>query len=175
MMPVIEYPGVVEEFVGFFCQDLSYYQVKRLKQYFTGLITDSKSTVSGIASRMVDPVDQSSPNRFLALYSWDEEGVNRRMLELLQSMEGMGWRRDWVIAVDDTLLPKAGKRMPGAGKLFDHSSGRFVHVVPRHEPLRRSREGLPGVQAVSRAREKGGCCPRLQDEGGGGHGTSGRM
>jgi hypothetical protein len=128
MMPVVEYPGVVKEFVGFFSRDLSYHQVKRLKQCLTGLITESKPTVSGIASRMVASMDQSSPNRFLTLYSWEEEGVNGRRLELLQSMEGMGWRRDGVIAVDDTLLSKAGRRMPVAGKLFDHSSGRFVHA-----------------------------------------------
>jgi len=33
-----------------------------------------------------------------------------------------------VVAVDDTLLPKRGKKMPGAGKLWDHASGRFVHA-----------------------------------------------
>jgi hypothetical protein len=40
----------------------------------------------------------------------------------------MGWRRDGVVAVDDTLLSKTGKRMLGAGRLFDHFSGRFVHA-----------------------------------------------
>jgi hypothetical protein len=69
MMPVVEYPGVAEEFVGFFSQDISYHQVKRLKQYLTGLITDGKPTIRRIASRMVDPVDHSSLNRFLTLYS----------------------------------------------------------------------------------------------------------
>jgi len=33
-----------------------------------------------------------------------------------------------VVAIDDTLLPKTVRRMPGAGKLYDHSSGRFMHA-----------------------------------------------
>ena len=33
-----------------------------------------------------------------------------------------------MVAIDDTLLPKRGKKMPGAGKLWDHASGRFVHA-----------------------------------------------
>jgi hypothetical protein len=42
---------------------------KRFKQYLTGVITDGKPTVSRIASRLVDLVDQSSVNRSLTLYS----------------------------------------------------------------------------------------------------------
>jgi hypothetical protein len=33
-----------------------------------------------------------------------------------------------VVAIDDTLLPKTGKKMPGAGRLWDHDSGRYVHA-----------------------------------------------
>ena len=33
-----------------------------------------------------------------------------------------------MIAIDDTLLPKRGKKTPGAGKLWDHASGRYVHA-----------------------------------------------
>jgi len=32
------------------------------------------------------------------------------------------------VAIDDTLLPKTGKKMPGAGKLWDHASRRYVHA-----------------------------------------------
>jgi hypothetical protein len=32
------------------------------------------------------------------------------------------------VAIDDTLLSKRGRKMPGAGKLFDYSSGRYVHA-----------------------------------------------
>lgn len=64
-------------------------------------------------------MDQSSLNRFLTLYEWDEDLLNKRRLEMLQSMKEMGWRREGVVSLDDTLLPKTGRKIPGAGRLWD--------------------------------------------------------
>ncbi|KPV65014.1 MAG: hypothetical protein AOA65_0588 [Candidatus Bathyarchaeota archaeon BA1] len=61
-MPIIDFPGVVKEFAGFFRQVFSYHQLKRFKQYLSGLITGGKPTVRSMASRLVDHVDQSSLN-----------------------------------------------------------------------------------------------------------------
>jgi hypothetical protein len=60
MMPIVEYLGVVEEFVGWFDQDLSLHELKRFKEYLTGVITNGKPIISRIVSRLVDRVDQSS-------------------------------------------------------------------------------------------------------------------
>lgn len=49
-------------------------------------------------------MDQSSLNRFLTLYEWDEEKLKEKRLEMLQSVKEMRWRRIGVIAIDDTLL-----------------------------------------------------------------------
>jgi len=128
MLPIIGFPDVVGEFAGFFRQVFSWNQFRRFKQYLSGLITGKKSTVRSIASRLVDPVDQSSLNRFLTLYDWDEEGLNRRRLEMLQSIKEMRWRREGVVAIDDSLLQKAGRKMPGAGKFWDPNSNSYVHA-----------------------------------------------
>lgn len=122
------HPAVVEEFADFFHRIFSWHQFRRFKQYLTGLITGGNPSVRSIASRQVEPVDQSTLNRFLTTYDWDREELNKRRLQLLQSEKATRWRRDGVIAIDDTLLPKTGKKMPGAGKLWDHASGRFVHA-----------------------------------------------
>ena len=37
------------------------------------------------------------------------------------------WRRNGVVAIDDTLLPKTGEGIPGAGKLWDHNSNSIVY------------------------------------------------
>lgn len=128
MLPIIGFPNVVGEFAGFFRQVFSWNQFGRFKQYLSGLITGRKVTVRSIASRLVDPVDQSSLNRFLTLYEWDEERLNRRRLETLQSIEEMRWRGEGVAALDDSLLPKTGRKMPGAGKFWDPSSKSYVHA-----------------------------------------------
>ncbi|MFH1447411.1 MAG: transposase [Candidatus Micrarchaeota archaeon] len=136
MLPVMGSPGVVEEFAGFFRRLFSWHQFRRFKQYLSGLITGGKDTVRSIASRLVERADQSNLNRFLTLPGWEEERLNRGRLDLLQSMEETRWRRDGVVAIDDTLLAKTGRRMPGAGKLWDRTACRYVHAVSGHEPLR---------------------------------------
>jgi len=128
MLPMIGFPSVVEEHAGFFRRMFSWHQFRRFKQYLSGLITGRKPTVRSIASRLVEPADQSSLNRFLTLYNWDDEMVNGRRLELLQSTRATRWSWDGVVAIDDTLLPKTGRKMPGAGKLWDHNSGSYVHA-----------------------------------------------
>jgi hypothetical protein len=97
MLPIIGFPNVVGEFAGFFRQVFSWNQFRRFKQYLSGLITGRKPTIRSMASRLVDRVDQSSLNRFLTLYEWDEEGLNRRRLEILQSMEEMRWLREGAV------------------------------------------------------------------------------
>lgn len=77
LIPIIGFPGVVKEFAGWFRQVLSHHQLRRFKQYLSGLITGVKPTIRRMASRLVDRVDQSSLNRFLTLYEWDEERVIR--------------------------------------------------------------------------------------------------
>ena len=49
------------------------------------VITDGKPTIRRMALGLVERVDQSSLKRFLTLYGWDEEGVNRRRLESNQT------------------------------------------------------------------------------------------
>lgn len=128
MIPIIDFPDVVKEFACLFRHIFSYHQLKRFKQYMSGLITGRKPTIRSIASRLVEPVDQSSLNRFLTLYEWDEEKLKEKRLEMLQSMKEMRWRRIGVVAIDDTLLPKTGRKIPGAGKLWDHNSKSYVHA-----------------------------------------------
>ena len=127
MLPIIGFPNVVEEFAGFFRQVFSWNQFRRFKQYLSGLITGRKVTVRSIASRLVDPVDQSSLNRFLTLYEWDEERLNRRRLDTLQSIEEMRWRGEGVTALDNSLLPKTGRKMPRAISVANSTEAEIQH------------------------------------------------
>ena len=39
MLPITGFPGVVEEFADWFSRNLSFHQLRRFKQYLSGLIT----------------------------------------------------------------------------------------------------------------------------------------
>jgi hypothetical protein len=38
------------------------------------------------------------------------------------------WRKDGVVAIDDTPLPKTGKKIPGAAKFWDHKTNSYVYT-----------------------------------------------
>jgi len=52
MLPIIGFPGVVEEFAEWFSRNLSFHQLRRFKQYLSGLITGVKPTIRRMASRL---------------------------------------------------------------------------------------------------------------------------
>jgi len=51
MLPIVDFPRVVKEFAGHFRKNFSFNQLRRFKQYLTGLMTGGKATVSRMASR----------------------------------------------------------------------------------------------------------------------------
>jgi len=60
MIPIMDSPKVVRQFTNHFSTTLSYHHTKRTEQHLTGIITGRKVTVRSIASRLVEPADQSS-------------------------------------------------------------------------------------------------------------------
>lgn len=131
MLPVMGHPAVVEESADLFRRIFSWHQFRRFKQYLTGLITGGNPSVRSITIRQVDPVDQSTLNRFLTTYDWSREELNRRRLQLLQTEKATKWRRDGVVAIDDTLPPKTG-----------------LFVLPQGEDNSRYLSGLVNVSSI---------------------------
>jgi len=81
-----------------------------------------------MAERFREPVSQKSLNRFLTEYVWSPEELNDQRLRVLQDDPKMRWHGKGVIIIDDTLMKKTGKKIPGAGKLYEHTGNRFVHA-----------------------------------------------
>lgn len=133
MITVLEIPSVVKSHESLF--GFSGQIKKHFSQYLTGLIVSENLTVTGINSIFKDANDQSSMNRFLTEYEWDEQEVNDKRLGLLQSAVGTKWIKSGFVVIDDTLVDKDGIHIAGVGKLFDHCEGKYVlaqNVVTSH-------------------------------------------
>lgn len=133
MLPIVEIPSIVKTHESLF--EFSGQLKKHFRQYVTGLIVSENHTIKGINSLFVDSNDQSSMNRFLTEYEWNEQKLNDKRLELLQSEEGTKWIKSGFVVIDDTLIDKDGIHIAGVGKLFDHCEGKYVlaqNVVTTH-------------------------------------------
>lgn len=135
MFPITEIPPVVSGVSSFFSALFNKQQLKHFREYETGLIVSSNKTIQAINSLFLEGNDQSSLNKFLTQSDWDEEELNNKRLELLQTKEKTRWKHYGIIAIDDTIAHKTGKDMEGADWFYDHSSGKNVlghNIVTAH-------------------------------------------
>lgn len=72
----------------------------------------------------MESTDQSCLNRFLTRAEWDEQALNERHLELLQSDPSMRYHDRGVIALDNVLIDHDGKHIEDAGWFWDHAEER---------------------------------------------------
>ena len=128
MLPITEIPSLVADSTENFQSVFSWHQKRHFQRYLTGLMTDPNVTVSHMAGRFSEPVSQRGLNRFLTEYVWSSEELNDQRLRTLQEDPKMRWHSKGVIIFDDTLIEKSGKKIPGAGKLYDHNTGSYVHA-----------------------------------------------
>ncbi len=99
-------------------------------RYIHGLVVSDKKTINSINKDFMNSKNQSSLNRFLTKYKWDENKLNElRLKEFLTKRNG------GMLILDDSLIEKTGKRIEGVGYLFDHTQNKNIlchNIVSTH-------------------------------------------
>ena len=109
------------------------------QRFLSGLLISENKTIQAINRLFVlDLKDQSSLNRFLNSSPFDEEKLNTRRLEMLQSNEHTCFKyplkgcpkgtHPGCISVDDTLLEHVGKKIDGIYVIWCHVKGCYVYA-----------------------------------------------
>lgn len=128
MLPITQVPVLIEESCEHFQSVFSWNQRKLFQKYLTGLISNPNVTVSFIANSFSDGGSQKALNRFLTEYDWDLQELNKQRLVMLQEDSVTRWTASGVVCLDDTLIDKSGKFIPGAGHFYDHSHDCYKHA-----------------------------------------------
>ena len=124
MLPITDFLSCTDPLDEF--DSLSYHQTHHAKTYVTGLAAASSKTVTGIAREVLPAGSDRALNKFLTEYNWDEDELNHERLEKLQNHGETRWSKDGYIIIDDSVLQRTGKELPGAGSFYDHSEGEPV-------------------------------------------------
>jgi hypothetical protein len=124
MLPIANYPSVVEEFLPKVKNGFSKPQLKQFARYLTGLIVCDNKTVTAINNSFVDHNDQSALNNWLAQSGWSDEKIDKARKELIKEEQKAKNLTSGVLIVDDTLNHKTGKHMEGVNIHFDHAEGK---------------------------------------------------
>jgi hypothetical protein len=126
MLPLVEYPEVVQRYAPYFKDVFSAEALVEFKRYISGLIVCENKTVEGINRLFVqESRNQSSLNRLLTQSPYDLPALNQARLKMLSSLPGTQLKAHGVLSVDDTLLSHYGKNFEQIAKLFDPVSGTY--------------------------------------------------
>ena len=127
MLPLVEFPEVVERYAPWFEEVFSPQAYIEFKRYVSGLMVLENKTVEGINRLMVvEARSQSSLNRLLNRSPFSLEALNEARLAMLASQPGSQMKKKGVLSVDDTLLTHTGRHIEHIAKLYDHVSHSYV-------------------------------------------------
>ncbi len=127
MIPLVEFPEIVEHYAPYFAGVFSEEAFIEFKRYISGLIVSENKTVDGINRLFVmESRNQTSLNRLLTESPYSLEGINEARREVLESVPGTRIKAKGVVSIDDTLLTHYGQHFEQIAKLWDHVSESYV-------------------------------------------------
>lgn len=128
MVPIVEFPAIVEHYAPFFEAVFSEDAFVQFKRYISGLLISENKTISGINQLFINEVrSQSSLNRTLTHSPFSLGDLNQARLGMLESIPGTRIKpTKGVIGLDDTLLTHYGQKFEKVAKLWDHTNNCYV-------------------------------------------------
>jgi hypothetical protein len=127
MIPLVEFPTVMEYYAPFFKEVFSDEAFVQFKRYLSGLIVSENKTVDGINRLfVVESRNQSSLNRLMTESPFKLDSLNKARLKVLDSLPRTRLKQRGVLSVDDTLLTHYGHDFEQIAKLYDHVTGSYV-------------------------------------------------
>jgi hypothetical protein len=128
MVPIVEFPKIVEHYAPFFEPVFSAEAFVQFKRYISGLLVSENKTISGMNQLFVKEVRaQSSLNRLLTSSPFSVAALNAARLEMLASMPRTQIKpKKGVLGLDDTLLTHYGQAFEKIAKLWDHVNNCYV-------------------------------------------------
>jgi hypothetical protein len=127
MLPLVEFPEIVQHYAPWFETVFSSEALVQFRRYLSGLIISENKTVDGINRLFViDSRNQSSLNRLLTASPFSEATLNQQRLALLNSLNGTRLKPKGVLSVDDTLLTHYGRHFDEIAFLYDPVDDRYT-------------------------------------------------
>ena len=176
MPTIVDFPTIVQQALEVFGDLFENAPARRhFAEYLTGLMVAERKTIRGINREFAVTTDQSCLNRWLTEAPWDVHALNDRRLAWWQQDSRTRYSPRGVIAIDNTLVDHAGKRIDDVGWFWDHAAERYViahdyimsnYVCPsgRHYPMEWRRFKKRDVCAPGAFKDHPTLCLELIDD-----------
>lgn len=121
MALVVNYPAIIERYAPQFKDHFSKEDYEHFKRYLSGILLSNNKTVEGISRLFVlDPIHQSTLNRFLKKDTYDIEALHKTRISWLQQNPKTTFKSSGVLIIDNSLLTHYGCHMDHIQQLYDH-------------------------------------------------------
>ena len=121
MLPIVEFPEIVEHYAPYFEGVFSAGAFVEFKRYISGLLVSENKTIAGMNQLFVkEKRSQSSLNRLLTRSPYSRQQLNEARLTMLNSVPRTRMKPSkGVLGIDDTLLTHYGQDFEKIAKLWD--------------------------------------------------------
>jgi hypothetical protein len=129
-LPILEIPEDISRLCTEYKTSFSKPQYLQFERFITGLLVSNDADIESLAEGY--RINQSYDNlhHFVADSPWEINHVLEQTVRTLKNLpDGQRLHELGMLIIDDTLIEKFGKLMEAAGKLWDHSQGRYLNYA----------------------------------------------
>jgi len=129
-LPILEIPEDVSRLCTAYKPTFSEPQYRQFENFITGLMVSNEANIEALASGYRLSQSYDSLHHFVSESPWDINDVLGFTVSILKNLpHGQSLHEQGMLIIDDTLIEKYGKLMEAAGKLWDHSQGRYLNYA----------------------------------------------
>ena len=129
-LPILEIPEDVSRLCSAYSPAFSAPQYRQFEKFITSLMISDHADIEALASGYRLAQSYDALHHFVSESPWDINDVLEQTVGVLKNLpDGQGLHEQGMLIIDDTLIEKYGRLMEAAGKLWDHSQGRYLNYA----------------------------------------------
>jgi len=129
-LPILEIPEDISRLCSFYSPAFSSPQYRQFEKFLTALMISDHADIEALASGYRLSQSYDALHHFVSESPWEINDVLDHTVGVLKNLpDGQGLHEQGMLIIDDTLIEKYGKLMEAAGKLWDHSQGRYLNYA----------------------------------------------
>lgn len=129
-LPILEIPGEISQLCQPYRSLFSKPQFRQFERFLTALLIADKANIEALAEGYHLSQSYDALHHFVSESPWEINDVLEQTVSVIKALpDNQGFHDKGMLIIDDTLIEKYGKLMEAAGKLYDHSQGRYLEFA----------------------------------------------
>ncbi|MBI3293226.1 MAG: IS701 family transposase [Deltaproteobacteria bacterium] len=126
-IPILEIPAEIDTICQSYKPLFSEPQFRQFERFITGLMVSDHADIEALSEGYRLSQSYDALHHFVSDRPWEINDVLEQTVRVIKQLpDGQRFHEKGMLIIDDTIIEKFGKLMEAAGKLWDHSKGRYL-------------------------------------------------